>query len=74
MKNTTSIKVPKYLHHKVDEIFNDPDKGYWCHSKKGYYFSEADYGIHIVREDTQKHLMDMIRSLRKCDCDECLSE
>ena len=72
MKNTTSIKIPKYLHYMIDEVYKDSEgRGYWCFSKKGYYFSDMDYGVHIVREDTQKYIIDMIRSLKPCECDEC---
>lgn len=72
MKNTTSIKVPKKYQHMVDDIYHDSEKGYWCHSENGYYFSEVDYGIHIIREDTQKLLLEMIRSLRPCECKDCI--
>lgn len=71
MKNTTKIKVPQYLQYMVEEIYSDSDKGYWCFSKKGYHFSDMDFGVHIVREDTQKLLIDMIKSLEPCDCDDC---
>jgi hypothetical protein len=73
MKNTTSIKIPKYLQHMVEEVYKDSEKGYWCHASKGYYFNDVDYGIHIVGEDTQKQLIEKIRSLKSCDCNECMS-
>lgn len=72
MKNTTRVRIPKRYQDMIEEVYNDSDgRGYWCFSKKGYYFSDMDYGVHIVREDTQKHLIDMIRSLRPCECEEC---
>lgn len=72
MKNSTSIKVPKKYQPMVEDIYKDSDKGYWCYANKGYYFSDMDYGVHIIREDTQRQVLDMIKSLRLCECDDCI--
>jgi hypothetical protein len=71
MENRTSIKIPKKYEPKIEEVYKDSEKGYWCYTEKGYYFSDADYGIHIIREDTQQQLLEMIRSIEPCNCDEC---
>ncbi|MBD8045832.1 hypothetical protein [Clostridium faecium] len=70
MKNTTSIKVPKKYHLMIDEIFYDSD-GYWAYSSKGYMFNLSD--SHTAHEDTQKELLDAIRTLKPCNCSECTS-
>lgn len=64
MKNATSIKVPKKYQHMIEDIYPDSEGGgYWCHSKDGYGFGEWE-GAEIAREDTQKQLLQTIRTLR----------
>lgn len=68
MKNETNIKVPKKYAGKLDEIYLDCD-GYWAHTKKGYMV--AGMGSHTAHESTQQELLGMIRTIKKCDCEEC---
>ena len=60
--------VPKKYVHMIDEIYKDPD-GYWAYSSKGYQFEYMQ--CHTAHEDTQKELLMVIKSLNKCDCDQC---
>jgi hypothetical protein len=69
MVNRTNVKVPaKYVGY-IDEIqkASKEDKGYWLFAKTGFYISHEDYGVNIGRYDTQKELLDAIRSIRKED-------
>jgi hypothetical protein len=68
MKNSTKIIVPRKYIHMIDEIFKDSD-GYWAYSSKGYQFD--DMFCHTAHEDTQNELLKVIRSLNKCDCNQC---
>jgi hypothetical protein len=58
----------KYMKH-IEEVYKDSD-GWWCYSKKGYYFTHMD--CHTAHEDTQDQLLQVIRTLAPCDCDQCL--
>lgn len=68
MKNRTTIKVPKKYQHMLEEVFQTPD-GYWGHSKDGYFF-QATEG-HIAKGNTQAELLQDIRTLMECDCEDC---
>lgn len=73
MKNITTIKVPKKYQHMIEDIYLDGEgSGYWVHAKEGYYFAGFDYGVHIVRESTQKEILDQIRQMKPCDCEDCV--
>lgn len=69
MNNQTKIKIPKKYESMLDEVFHDSD-GYWAISKKGYRFEQTE--CHTAHDHTQKFLMEYIRSLEVCDCDDCL--
>lgn len=68
MKNTTNIKVPKKYQFMIQEIDKDDD-GYWAYSKWGFQFKGM--GCHTAHEDTQTELLSMIRTLERCDCENC---
>lgn len=67
MINRTKVKVPVKYAEGVQEISkaSAEDKGYWLFTKAGYYISYEDYGVEIGRYDTQKELLEAIRSIRK---------
>jgi hypothetical protein len=68
MKNSTKIKIPKKYEPMLDEVYHDSD-GYWAYSKDGFYFHDMD--CHTAHEDSQKALLDVISSLKPCDCEDC---
>ena len=72
MKNDTNIKVPKKYHHMIEEIYQDSD-GYWAVTSEGYYAAGTDPcpGLHTIHEDTHKEILEQIRMIKPCDCDEC---
>ncbi len=72
MKNETNIKVPKKYQPMIEEIYRECDGGewsYWAVSAKGWEFGRMQ--CHTAHEDTQAIMLDVIRSLRPCDCKEC---
>lgn len=71
MKNETNMKVPKKYHHMISEIYHDSD-GYWCYTADGFYSPYMD--CHTIHEDTQKQLLEVIRGIEPCDCEECKEE
>lgn len=68
MTNNTNMKIPKKYVAMLEEIDRDSD-GYWAYSKDGFMFRRME--CHTAHEDTQAELMDVIRTLQPCDCDEC---
>lgn len=68
MKNSTSIKIPQKYQPMIKEIYHDCD-GYWAYSEDGFYFETMD--CHTAHEDTQKQLLEVIRSLAPCNCEDC---
>lgn len=68
MINTTTIKVPKKYEGMIQFVEKDCD-GYWAYSLPGFYF--PDMGCHTAHEDTQAALLEMIRTIKPCDCKEC---
>lgn len=73
MKNNSNVKVPKKYQHMLEEIdFESRDSGYWAYSKKGFKFKYM--GCHTAHEYNQKELLDVIRTLIPCNCEECTSE
>jgi hypothetical protein len=69
MKNNTKMKVPKKYQHMIDCIDYEGEDGYWAYAKKGYRFWLSDG--HIAHEKTQKDLLNTIRTLEVCNCEEC---
>ena len=53
-------------------IIEKDEDGYWAYSKKGYCFEEMGYGCHTAHEDNQLALLEVIRTLEPCNCNECL--
>lgn len=70
MKNSTNINIPKKYRYQLDEVYKDSE-GYWAYSKKGYYFKAM--GNHTAHENSQTELLKVIRTLKYCGCDDCLS-
>jgi len=68
MKNKTKINIPKKYQSKLQEVFKDSD-GYWAYSDYGYYFELTE--THVASEETQKEFLSVIRTLKKCNCEEC---
>jgi hypothetical protein len=68
MDNTTNIKIPKKYQHMLLELYQDSD-GYWCYSADGYYFPDME--CHTAHEWTVKDLLNVIRTVKPCFCDEC---
>jgi hypothetical protein len=58
----------KYMQH-IDEIYKDSE-GWWAYTTKGFKF--AGMGCHTAHEDTQHELLQMIRTMEPCDCDQCM--
>lgn len=70
--NNTSIKIPKKYHHMLDEVYEeieDEQKTYWAKSAYGFCFDSTD--SHVEYGETQKELIEKIRGLKACDCEEC---
>ncbi len=67
MKNLTKVKVPKKHQHKIELLEKDSD-GYWAYLKPGFI---SDMETHMVHEDTVKELMEGIRGIEECDCEDC---
>ena len=53
----------------MDEVFKDSD-GYWAYTKKGFRFAQTE--CHTAHGNTQKEILQDIRSMEPCDCDECM--
>ena len=68
MRNKTSVNVPKKYQFMIDEVYHDSD-GYWAYTNKGFRFNDTE--CHTAHGDTQSQLLQDIRSLGKCECDEC---
>lgn len=69
MINSTNIKIPKKYEHMIDSIYKDED-GYWAYSKNGHMFELME--CHTAHEDTQAELLRVIKSLKPCECDDCI--
>jgi hypothetical protein len=70
MNNTTSIKIPKKYESKLELVERDSD-GYWGYTIKGFYFEGMGGECHTAHEDTQHELLQMIRTIKSCDCKHC---
>ena len=70
MNNETNIKLPKKYYTMIDEMYKDED-GYWVYTSKGYYAAGMDKDCHTIHEDRQTELLQQIRRIEPCDCDDC---
>lgn len=68
MKNETSIRIPKKYQKMIKEIYHDSD-GYWAYTEKGYFVEGM--GCHTIHEDTHKEFLEMMRTIKICNCEEC---
>jgi|SRR5690625_2607461 len=64
MENTTKIRVPKMYQEMLELVEQDAD-GYWAYAKEGFIFEGMGCGT--AHEDTQKDLLEMIRTLKEDD-------
>lgn len=71
MKNTTKIKIAKKYEGMLELVEKDGD-GYWAYAKEGFEF--AGMGCHTAHEYSQKELLEMIRTLRPCECGQCTKQ
>lgn len=71
IKNNSTVKVPKKYQGMLAEIdYEGRDSGYWAYSKKGFMFEGM--GCHTAQEYSQGELLKMIRTLKPCECEECV--
>lgn len=68
MKNTTSIKIPKKYEAALELVEKDAD-GYWAYTNHGWH--SPDMECHTMHEDTQAALLEKIRRVKPCDCEDC---
>lgn len=62
------IVIPKKYQERVQDLYRDQD-GYWIDLKRGW--RRHDNLCHIIHEDTQKELLNVLRKTIKCNCDYC---
>lgn len=67
MLNNTNIKISKKYENMIEEIQKDGD-GYWVYAKGGYIFSTT--GTNTEHQDTQKKLLEAIRTIEIEECKE----
>lgn len=53
----------------IDEYYTDCN-GHWAHTKHGWRFDLTE--CHTIRRDTVKQLIDEMRHVSPCSCEECL--
>jgi len=68
--NHTKIKVPRKYQPMIREIYRDED-GYWLYTAKGYYASGTDLECHVIHADTQNEILEGIRQIIPCSCNQC---
>lgn len=69
-KNATKMRVPEKYQLMLDELYIDFD-GYWAYAKDGYKFAGMGGKCHTARENTRKEMLQMIRTLKPCNCSNC---
>jgi hypothetical protein len=75
VKNNSNVKVPKKYQPMLAEIdYEGRGDGYWAYSKEGYHFAGMGSECHTAHEYNQNDLLEMIRTLKPCDCDKCMAK
>jgi hypothetical protein len=74
MLNKTKIVIPNKYHSMIGEVSDETSSGdgYWAYLEKG--FKSTGTGCHIIHEDTQKDLLNELKTIVTCDCEKCTKQ
>lgn len=74
MINKTKIKIPKKYQPFISLVEKEYQMGgddymYWAYAIDGYYFTATE--AHSANGYTQSQLLQDLRTVEKCNCEEC---